>query len=84
MEERIGKRISEERVDDVIKTGAEIVATACPYCLQMFEDAIKAKELEESLKVMDLAEMVEDCLATGPSGSFFAKEGWLGGGDIML
>lgn len=59
MEERIGKRISEERIDDVSKAGAGIVATACPYCLQMFEDAIKAKELEESLKVMDLAEMVE-------------------------
>ena len=59
MEERIGKRISEERIDDVVKTGAETVATACPYCLQMFEDAIKAKGLEESLKAMDVAEMVE-------------------------
>ncbi len=58
MEERIGKRISEERIEEVIKTGAEIVATACPYCLQMFEDAIKAKESQESLKALDIVELV--------------------------
>jgi len=58
MEERIGKRISEERIGQVIETKADIVATACPYCLQMFEDAIKAKAAEESLKAMDIAELL--------------------------
>ena len=58
MEERIGKRISEERLEDVIDTKADIVASACPYCLQMFEDAIKAKGVEESLKAQDIAELV--------------------------
>jgi Fe-S oxidoreductase len=58
MEERIGKRISEERLEDVIGTRADIVASACPYCLQMFEDAIKAKGVEESLKAQDIAELV--------------------------
>jgi Fe-S oxidoreductase len=58
MEERIGKRISEERLEDVINTKADIVASACPYCLQMFEDAIKAKGVEESLKAQDIAELV--------------------------
>jgi Fe-S oxidoreductase len=58
MEERIGKRISEERLEDVIRTKADIVASACPYCLQMFEDAIKAKGVEESLKAQDIAELV--------------------------
>ena len=58
MEERIGKRISEERIEHVIETKADIVATACPYCLQMFEDAIKAKAVEESLKVLDIAELL--------------------------
>jgi Fe-S oxidoreductase len=58
MEERIGKRISEERLEDVINTRANIVASACPYCLQMFEDAIKAKGVEESLKAQDIAELV--------------------------
>lgn len=58
MEERIGKRISEARIEDVLETKVDLVATACPYCLQMFEDAIKAKGVEESLKVMDIAEIV--------------------------
>lgn len=58
LEERIGKRISEDRIEQVLETGAELVATACPYCLQMFEDAIKAKGAEESLKAMDIAEIV--------------------------
>lgn len=62
MEERIGKRISEERTEEVIKTGAEIIATACPYCLQMFEDAIKAKEAQESLKALDIAELMGGAL----------------------
>ncbi|MFC1846282.1 heterodisulfide reductase-related iron-sulfur binding cluster [Chloroflexota bacterium] len=58
MEERIGKRISEMRIEQVIESGADVVASACPYCLQMFEDAIKAKEAEESLKALDIAELV--------------------------
>ncbi len=59
LEERIGTRINELRAEQAIETEAEVVATACPYCLQMFEDAIKAKAAEESLKVMDIAELVE-------------------------
>ena len=62
MEERIGQRMSEMRVDQVVETGADTVATACPYCLQMFEDAIKAKEVEESLKALDIAEIVAAAL----------------------
>ena len=58
MEERIGERMSEVRIEEVTKAGADIVATACPYCLQMFEDAIKAKEVEESLKALDIAELL--------------------------
>lgn len=59
MEERIGKRINEVRTEEAIKTGAEIIATACPYCLQMFVDGIKTKGAEETVKPMDLAEVIE-------------------------
>ena len=65
MEERIGQRISEMRIEQVVETGADIVATACPYCLQMFEDAIKAKEAEESLKALDIAELLAAHLDKG-------------------
>ncbi len=60
LEENIGRRISELRIEQVIETKAQIVATACPFCLQMFDDAIKAKEAEEWLKVTDIAELVAE------------------------
>ena len=62
LEERIGRRISELRIEQAIETKAQIVVTACPFCLQMFDDAIKAKAVEESLKVMDIAELASFAL----------------------
>ena len=59
LEESIGQRISEMRIERAIETNAQTVATACPFCLQMFEDAIKAKGVEESLKVMDITELLD-------------------------
>ena len=60
MEEQPGTtKISHMRIEDVIKTGAETVVTACPYCLQMFEDAIEHKNIQDSLKARDLVELVE-------------------------
>lgn len=58
LEEKIGQRISEMRLGQAMDTRAQIVATACPYCLQMFEDAAKAKAVDESLKIRDIAELV--------------------------
>ncbi len=57
-EQKKGERINEMRTEQAIDTKAQIVATACPYCLQMFEDGIKSKAVEESLQVMDIAELV--------------------------
>ncbi len=58
MEENIGKRINELRTEEAVKVSADLVGTACPFCLTMFEDGVKAKELEESLQAMDLVELV--------------------------
>jgi len=58
MEETVGTRISEMRTDQALATGASVLATVCPFCLQMFEDAIKAKGAEESIRAMDIAELV--------------------------
>ena len=59
MEEQIGRKINEIRIEDALKTEAETVVTACPYCLQMLEEAIERKEVKDSLKAMDLVELVE-------------------------
>ena len=52
-------KINQMRLEDVLKTGAETVVTACPYCLQMFEDSIEHKGMKDSLKARDLVELVE-------------------------
>jgi Fe-S oxidoreductase len=52
-------KINQMRLEDVLKTGAETVVTACPYCLQMFEDSIEHKDMKDSLKARDLVELVE-------------------------
>jgi Fe-S oxidoreductase len=61
--EEPGTKISHLRTDDVIKTGADILALACPFCVIMFEDAVKSKGVEEKLKVMDIAELVAQTIA---------------------
>jgi Fe-S oxidoreductase len=62
LEEETGQRISEMRLSQAINTQAKVMATACPFCLQMFEDATKVKEVEESLKIRDIAELVVEAL----------------------
>jgi len=37
----------------------EWIATACPFCVTMFDDAIKNKDMEDKLKIWDIAELVE-------------------------
>ena len=60
MEEKIGKRINHERVDQTLRTQAPHVATACPFCLTMFRDGISAKGAEDRLQVRDLAQYLAD------------------------
>jgi Fe-S oxidoreductase len=52
-------KINQMRLEDALKTGAETVVTACPYCLQMFEESIEHKDMKDSPKAKDLVEIVE-------------------------
>jgi Fe-S oxidoreductase/nitrate reductase gamma subunit len=58
MEEKLGKRINQMRIEQAQKTEAEVIATACPFCLTMLEDGIKEKEIKD-LQALDLSELVE-------------------------
>ena len=62
LEERIGKRINVERTDEALGTGADMISTACPYCLIMLDDATKSRQAEgsvpESVKVVDVAQVL--------------------------
>ena len=59
MEETIGKKVSVERTEQVLATMAGMVATACPYCTIMFDDAAKVMDAEGKLKRKDIAEILE-------------------------
>jgi len=62
MEERIGKRINTERVDEALGTDPDTVSTACPFCLVMLGDAINEKknagQAKESLEVVDVSQLL--------------------------
>jgi len=62
MEEDPDKRVNIRRVEEIIQAKVDVVATACPYCLTMFEDGAKTKGVEESLHVKDLSELVAELL----------------------
>jgi len=57
MEERTGKRINAERTEELLATGAETIAVACPFCMTMISDGVKAAD--SSVPVLDIAEVVE-------------------------
>ena len=66
MDEKIGKRINIQRLEDAIETHPEWIATACPFCVTMFDDAIKNTNRENELKIWDIAELVQLALFGDP------------------
>ncbi|WP_030788929.1 (Fe-S)-binding protein [Streptomyces sp. NRRL S-920] len=68
MEERIGKRINTERVDEALSLNPDIVSTACPFCLVMLTDSVNGKkndgQAKESLQVVDVAQLLLDSVKT--------------------
>ncbi|WP_329575552.1 (Fe-S)-binding protein [Kitasatospora sp. NBC_01250] len=70
MEERIGKRINTERVDEALSLNPDIVSTACPFCLVMLSDSVNGKKNEgaakEHLKVVDVAQLLLDSVEAAP------------------
>ena len=54
------KEVNVERTEDVLETGAEIVASACPFCNTMMTDGVKHFEKEGDIVVKDIAELVAE------------------------
>ena len=56
MEEDTGKNINVERSQELLATGADRIATACPFCFVMIDDGVKGEGVEENeVKVGDIA-----------------------------
>lgn len=62
MDMKVGERVNVLRVEQAAETGADTVATACPYCMQMLEDGVKLTDREDSLEIKDIAEFIADNL----------------------
>lgn len=81
MEEHIGKRINHERVDEALATGANTIATACPFCRVMVTDGVNDRQEEagrSGVEVLDVAQVLLGSLeydkATLPAKGTAAKE----------
>jgi Fe-S oxidoreductase len=76
MEERIGKRINTERIDEALALAPDTISTACPYCLVMLGDAVAAKkssgEAKDTLEVIDVAQLLVRSMA--PVGAAIAGQ----------
>ena len=71
MEERIGKRINTERIEEALALNPDTISTACPYCLVMLGNAVSAKkssgEARETLEVVDVAQLLARSVSPAPS-----------------
>lgn len=68
MEENEGQRINHLRTEEIVASGSQILATACPFCLAMLDDGVKEKGVDQQLQVLDIAQLtaqnMQEC-ATG-------------------
>jgi len=56
-------RINQARLQQALDAKAEVVATACPYCLIMFDDAARSKGVGEDIQFLDIAEVLDSQLS---------------------
>ncbi|MGB9441290.1 MAG: (Fe-S)-binding protein [Desulfobacterales bacterium] len=62
LHENIGQKINVVRAEEMVKTGIDLIGTACPYCLVMLDDGVKSLELEKPPKVADIIDIVAESL----------------------
>ncbi len=73
MEEE-GPRVNVNRTDEVLSTGAEAVAVACPFCNIMMTDGMKERDREDDVKVYDVAELVAESIPDVSASSLVRKK----------
>jgi Fe-S oxidoreductase len=62
METAKGERFSDLRIEQAMAAGAEVLATACPYCIAMFEDSRITMDVAENIEVKDITEIIAEVL----------------------
>jgi Fe-S oxidoreductase len=62
METQKGERFSDLRMEQALAVGAEVLVTACPYCITMFEDSRLTLNATEKIEVKDITEIVQEVI----------------------
>jgi len=62
MEENSNQKVNQVRVEEAHRAGADNLITACPFCLSMLEDGLKGKNLDDTIKIRDIAELLIDSI----------------------
>ena len=62
METQKGERFSDLRIDQAIDVGAEVLVTACPYCITMFEDSRVTMGADEKIEIKDVTEIIQEVI----------------------
>jgi Fe-S oxidoreductase len=62
LEENEGRRVNQLRVEQAMEVNPDILASACPFCLTMFEDGVKGKEVADRIRTRDIAEILAERL----------------------
>jgi Fe-S oxidoreductase len=60
LEEDPDKRVNLLRTEQALQTNPEVIAVSCPFCMTMIGDGIKAKQLEEKVRTLDVMEIVDE------------------------
>jgi Fe-S oxidoreductase len=63
MEETVGKRVNTERVEEALALNPDVIASACPFCMTMLSDGVKATDAAENVQVKDVAEVVWEAMS---------------------
>jgi Fe-S oxidoreductase len=58
----MGERFGELRIKDALQTGAQVLATACPYCINMLTDACKSLDQQDALEILELSQILAGAL----------------------
>jgi Fe-S oxidoreductase len=69
MEEQNKDRVNVKRTLQLLSTGADTLASGCPFCMTMLTDGIKSQEKEDSIKNLDVAEMLALSCGISESGA---------------
>ena len=58
-----GERLSDLRLEQAIETGAEVLVTACPYCIANFEDSLLSSKDSEAIEIKDITEIIQEAIS---------------------